>query len=190
MRRIALTLVVLGSAALTACSGGGSVLNFGSNSTPDHILVTQQGQTNTPRVIAGTSIVLSAQAVKGSQNGTISTNVFKWTAALVTSGTYPVNALGGTKPCATPSITIPPASAAAYAPDYTAYLVVVDPTNPANVTFAPPLTIPAPAGTTTGILAGSTATNAYCAVVNASTPDGLTTGSVIVAITSPQSPQQ
>jgi hypothetical protein len=37
MRRIALTLVALGAVALTACSGGGSVLNFGSNSTPDHI---------------------------------------------------------------------------------------------------------------------------------------------------------
>jgi hypothetical protein len=188
MRRIALTLFVLGSAALSACTGGGSVLNFGSNSTPDHIDITQQGQTNTPRVLAGTSIALSAQAVKGGLNSTISTNAFKWTAALVTSGTYPINSLGGTKPCATPSITTPPSSAVAFAPDYTAFIVVYS--NQANITFTPPLTIPAPAGSTTGILAGSTSANAYCAVVNATTPDGLTTGSVIVAIVNPQFPEQ
>jgi hypothetical protein len=189
MRRIALTLVVLGSAALTACSGGGSVLNFGSNSTPDRIDITQQGQTNTPRVFAGTPITLSAQSLKGPQNSTISTNAFKWTAALVTSGTYPINALGGTKACATPSITTPPAAAVAFAPDYTAF-IVADVTNPGNATFTPPVTIPAPAGSTTGILAGPTASNAYCAMVNASTPDGITTGSIIVAIVNPQLPQQ
>jgi hypothetical protein len=189
MRRIALTLVVLGAAALTACSGGGSVLNFGSNSTPDHIDITQVGQTNTPRVLAGTTLALSAQALKGPQNSTISTNAFTWTAALVTSGTYPINSLGGTKPCATPSITTPPAAAVAFAPDYTAFIVVTA-KNPASITFTPPVTIPAPAGSTTGILAGSTSANAYCAMVNASTPDGLTTGSVIVAIVNPQFPQQ
>jgi hypothetical protein len=189
MRRIALTLVVLGSAALSACSGGGSVLNFGSNSIPDQISITQVGQTNTPRVLAGTSIVLSAQALKGPQNSTISTNSFKWTAALVTSGTYAVNSLGGTKPCATPSITTPPAGAVPFAPDYTAFIVVAA-ANQANAAFTPPVTIPAPAGSTTGILAGATSSNAYCAMVNASTPDGLTTGSVIVAIVNPQFPEQ
>jgi hypothetical protein len=189
MRRIALTLVVLGSAALSACSGGGSVLNFGSNSTPDRIEITTVSQSNTPRVFPGASLALSAQALKGPQNSTISTNAFKWTAALVTSGTYPVNVLGGTKPCATPSITTPPGSAVAFAPDYTAF-ILVDATNQANVVFTPPLTIPVPAGSTAGILAGSTAANAYCAVVNASTPDGLTTGSITVAIVNPQFPQQ
>ncbi len=68
--------------------------------------------------------------------------------------------------------------------------LTVDPTNQANVTFTPPLTIPAPAGTTTGVLAGATSSNAYCAIVNASTPDGFTTGSITVAIVNPASPLQ
>jgi hypothetical protein len=139
--------------------------------------------------LAGSPINLSAQAVKGPHNSTISTNAFKWTAALVTSGTYPVNSLGGTKPCATPSITTPPAAAVPFAPDYTAF-IHVDATNQGNATFTPPVTIPAPAGSTTGILAGSASANAYCAMVNASTPDGITTGSVIVAIVNPQFPEQ
>jgi hypothetical protein len=184
MRRIALTLVALGAVALTACSGGGAVLNVGSNSTPDHILITTLGQTNVARVFAGTPINLSAVALKGSQNGTLATNTFRWTAALALSGLYPVTSLGATKPCATPSLTTPPATAVAFAPDYTAF-ITVDPTNSANITFTPPLTIPAPAGSTTGVLAGATSGNAYCAVVNASTPDGLTTGSITVAIVNP-----
>jgi hypothetical protein len=189
MRRIALTLVALGAVALTACSGGGSVLNFGSNSTPDHILITTVGQTNVARVFAGTPINLSAVQVKGSHNGILSTNTFKWTAALVTSGIYPVTSLGTTKPCATPSITTPPGTAVAFAPDYAAF-ITLDPTNQANITFTPPLTIPAPAGSTTGVLPGATSANAYCAVVNASTPDGLTTGSITVAIVNPAAAQQ
>ncbi len=64
---------------------------------------------------------------------------------------------------ATPTITTPRASAVAYAPDYTTYLTV-DPTNEANVTFTPPLTMPVPAGSTTG--------------------------SITVAIVNPQFPQQ
>ena len=188
MRRFVPTLAVLGAAALSACSGGGSVLNFGSNTPPNGIQVTTVGQTNVARVLAGSSIVFSAQLL-GSQGGTLSNNAFKWSAALTTSGLYPVTSLGATKPCATPSLTTPPASAVAYAPDYTAFLVV-DPTNQANVTFTPPLTIPAPAGSTTGVLAGSTSANAYCAVVNASTPDGITVGSITVAIVNPASPLQ
>jgi hypothetical protein len=184
MRRFALSLAVVASAALAACSGGGQVLSTGGSGS-DRILVTIGGQSNVARVLAGSSIALSAQAVRGSQNGTVGNNAFVWHAAIVNDVSYTVNTLGGTKPCA----AVTSATAAAgpftpFAPDYSIY-IAIDPTNEANVIFSPPLSIPVPAGSFLGTLS---ATNAYCAIVSAT--QGSTTGSQVVAIVNPQLPQQ
>jgi hypothetical protein len=184
MRRFALSLAVVASAALAACSGGGQVLSTGGSGS-DRILVTTGGQSNVARVLAGSSIALSAQAVRGSQNGTVGNNAFVWHAAIVNDVSYTVNTLGGTKPCA----AVTSATAAAgpftpFAPDYSIY-IAIDPTNEANVIFSPPLSIPVPAGSFLGTLS---ATNAYCAIVSAT--QGSTTGSQVVAIVNPQLPQQ
>lgn len=186
MRRIVLSLAVAASAVLAACSGGGSVLSTGGGTTsPDRIIITTGGQSNVLRVLAGSSIALSAQAVRGSQNGVLGNNAFIWHAAIVNGATYTTNTDGGQKPCG----AVTSAAAAAgpfspYAPDYSIY-VTIDPTNEANIIFSPPLAIPVASGTFLGPLS---AANAYCAVISAT--QGGTTGAVVVAIVNPQLPQQ
>ncbi len=184
MRRIVLSLAVALSAALAACSGGGQVLSTGGSGS-DRILITTGGQSNVPRVLAGSSIALSALALRGSQNGVVEKNTFTWNAAIVNDVSYTANVLGGTKTCA----AVTSATAAAgpfspYAPDYSIY-VTIDPSNEANVIFSPPLTIPVPAGSFLGALS---AANAYCAIITAT--QGSTTGSQIVSIVNPALPQQ
>ncbi|HTJ28131.1 MAG TPA: hypothetical protein VMA36_18380 [Candidatus Limnocylindria bacterium] len=181
MRSIVLSLAVALSATLTACSGGGQVLGTGGND-PDHVLISVAGQLNVARVNAGSSLILSAQDVKGEQNGAIYNNTFTWHAALATAtSSYPTTAFGtsGTeKPCATATLA---GSTAPYTPDYTPYLRP-DTSNPANVVFTPPATIP-------GSPTLSTTANAYCAIVTATATNGVI-GTIIVAIVNPSSPQQ
>jgi hypothetical protein len=184
MRRILLSLALAASAALAACSGGGSVLSSG-DSGPDHIIITTGGQSNVPRVLAGSGIALSALAVRGSQNGVLGNNHFIWHAAIVNGASYTSNTDGGQKACgAVTSATAAAGPFTPFAPDYSIF-VTIDPVNEANIIFEPPLSIPVSAGSFLGPLS---ATSAYCAVVTAT--QGSVTGSLIVAIVNPQLPQQ
>jgi hypothetical protein len=186
MRRIVLSLAVLSALTLGACSGGGSVLNIGGNTTVDRVIITTVGPSNVARVLPGAAIPLSATAVRGGQNGVVNANQFIWSALLVTSGTYPINELGGTKACATVTATIG-GTATPYTADFSIY-ITIDPTNESNVLFVPPTTIPVPTGAT----AISVPTNAaYCVVVSA-TPRGgsaANTGSITVAVVPPGFPE-
>ncbi len=194
MRRIVLSLAVLGAASLGACSGGGSVLNGVGANTPDKVIVTVAGSSNVARVLPGGGIPISAVAVKGGQNGVLSNNDFRWSAALVTAGNYPFNTTGQTKPCqavtqASGGTTTP------YAADFGIY-IAIDPTNESNILFFPPTIIPSPAGTVV------TPHFPYCVVVTATagtiTGSGLSTvfvpngavGSITVAVVDPQNPEQ
>jgi hypothetical protein len=197
MRRIVLSLAVLSATALGACSGGGSVLNFDNSSKPDRVIVTVVGPSNVARVLPGASLPLSAVAVRGSQNGFVNGNNFRWSAALITSGTYTANELGQTKACQAITVT----SGGTTTPlatdlDFGPYAVItIDPTNEGNVLFTPPAVFPPP-------FAGSTVTPhyPYCVVVSASSghitgsgssttfvPDGAV-GSITVAVVDPAFP--
>jgi hypothetical protein len=203
MRRIVKSLVaVLGVLSLGACGGGGSVLNFDSSTTPDRVIVTVQGPSNIARVLPGAGLPISAVAVKGSQNGFLSNNRFKWSAALTTGGQYIANTDGATKPCA--SVMFQPAgppgvAAFPYTADFGVY-IAIDPTNEANIEFIPPTIIPnpnpipaPPAPVPPG--AGTLTTNyPYCVTVTA-TPIGgggsaANSGSITVAVVNPQNPLQ
>lgn len=184
MRRFVLSLAVAASATLAACSGGGQVLSTGGSGA-DRIFISTGGQSNVPRVLAGSGIALSAIALRGSQNGTVQNNQFTWRAAIVNDVSYTANTLGGTKACA--AVTSGAAAAgpfSPYAPDYSIF-VTIDPSNESNIIFSPPLTIPVPTGSFLGPLS---ATNAYCAIISAT--QGSTTGSQVVSIVNPQLPQQ
>jgi hypothetical protein len=197
MRRFVLSLAAVTSAiALSACSGGGSVLGFGGdNPSPDHTIVTPAAPTNIARVLPGAGIALSAVQVHGSQNGLLSGNNYRWSAALTTGGTYIANTLGQTKPCANVNVTIGGVTSP-YVADFGIY-IAIDPVNEANIIFFPPTVLPLPAGATT------LQTNfPYCVVVNAQpgkiTGSGLSTtftptgppGSITVAVVNPQNPLQ
>jgi hypothetical protein len=192
MRRIVLSMAVLGAASLGACSGGGSVLNSSGANTPDKVVVTTVGPTNIARVLPGASIAISAVALKG--DGVLSNNNFRWSAMLVASGTYTANTSGQQKPCAQVTQTIG-AVTTPYTADFGIY-IAIDPVNEANIIFLPPTIISAPAGSTIG-------TNfPYCVVVSATagsiTGSGLGTtfvptgavGSITVAVVNPQNPEQ
>jgi hypothetical protein len=197
MRRIVLSLAaVLSTVALGACSGGGSVLGFGGdNPSPDHVIITTSAPSNIARVLPGAGIALSAVQVHGSQNGLLSGNNYRWSAELVTSGTYIANALGQTKPCATVNVTGGGVTSP-YAADFGIY-IAIDPVNEANIIFFPPTLLPLPSGFTT------IQTNfPYCVIVNAQpgtisgsglgthfTPTG-PPGSITVAVVNPQNPLQ
>jgi hypothetical protein len=180
MRRIVMSLAVLGAVSLGACSGGGTVLNSSGANTPDKVVLTTVGPTNIARVLPGASIAISAVALKG--DGILSNNRFTWTAELVTSGTYTANTSGQQKACAVVTQTIG-AVTSPFLADFSIY-VTIDPTNEANILFSPPPTIPAPAGS---ILA----TNfPYCVVVSATSVGGGAVGSITVAVVNPQNPEQ
>jgi hypothetical protein len=192
MRRIVLSLAVLGAASLGACSGGGSVLNSSGANTPDKVVVTTVGPTNIARVLPGASIALSAVALKG--DGVLSNNNFRWSAALVSSGTYTANTSGQQKPCAVITQTIG-AVTSPFTADFSIF-IAIDPVNEANIIFEAPTSLTAPAGST---LATSFP---YCVVVSATagsiTGTGLGTtfvptsavGSITVAVVNPQNPEQ
>jgi len=198
MRRIVKSLAVLSVLALGACGGGGTVLSTG-NSAPDRVVVTVQGPSNVARVLPGAALPLSAHAVTGSQNGSLSNNSFIWSATLTTGGQYSSNTLGVTKPCA--SIMFLPAGppgvvAFPYTADFSIYLVI-DPTNEANVEIIPPTIVPnpnpIPALPPIPPGAGTLTTNfPYCITVTA-TPRGgsaANSGSITVAVVSPSNPEQ
>jgi hypothetical protein len=194
MRRFVLSLAaVLSAAALSACSGGGSVLGFGGdNPSPDHVIITTSAPSNIARVLPGAGIALSAVQVHGSQNGLLSGNNYRWSAALATSGTYTVNALGATKPCQVNTITTGGVTSP-YTADFGIY-IAIDPVNEANIIFFPPTILPAPAGSVI------TPHFPYCVIVNAEpgtiSGSGLGThftstgppGSITVAVVDPQNP--
>lgn len=196
MRRYVLSLAaVLSAVALSACSGGGSVLGFGGNDpSPDHVIITTSAPSNIARVLPGAGIGLSAVQVHGSQNGILSGNNYRWSAALTTGGTYIANTLGQTKPCANVNITTAGVTTP-YTQDFGIY-IAIDPVNEANIIFFPPTVLPAPPGSTL------TPNFPYCVVVNAQpgkiTGSGLGTtftptgppGSITVAVVNPQNPLQ
>ena len=195
MRRFVLSLAaVLSAAALSACSGGGSVLGFGTdNPTPDHVIITTAAPSNIARVLPGAGIALSAVQVHGSQNGLLSGNNYRWSAALTTGGTYIANDLGQTKPCQSVTVTAGGVTSP-YTADFSIY-IAIDPVNEANIIFFPPTVLPLPAGFTS-----ITPNYPYCVVINAEpgkiTGSGLGTtftatgppGSITVAVVNPQNP--
>jgi hypothetical protein len=195
MRRFVLSLAaVLSAAALSACSGGGSVLGFGGdNPSPDHVIITVAAPSNIARVLPGAGLAMSATQVHGDQNGLLSGNNYRWSAALVTSGTYTVNALGVTKPCQAVTVTNG-GGTSNYSADFSLY-ITIDPVNEANIIFTPPTILPLPAGFT-----AITPHYPYCVVVSAEpgkitgsglgatfTPTG-PPGSITVAVVDPQNP--
>jgi hypothetical protein len=186
MRRIVLSIAVLGALALGACSGGGSVLNFNDsgNAQPDRTIVTVQGPSNIARVLPGAGLPITATGVRGSQNGTFNFNRFKWSAALTTGGQYTAGTLGNTKPCGGINITQSGVTVP-YTADFGVY-IAIDPTNEANIEFIPPTIVPAPPASTI------TPIYPYCVVVTA-TPIGggaQNAGSITVAVVNPQNPLQ
>jgi hypothetical protein len=201
MRRIVKSLAAVVSViSLGACGGGGSVLGFDNNSTPDRVSVTVQAPANIARVLPGAALALSATAVKGTQNGFLSNNRFKWSAAVTTGGQYVFNTLGQTRACGGLSFQPagpPGAAAIPYTPDFGIY-IAIDPTNEANIEFIPPTIVPnpnpipappAPVPPGAGTLS---VTFPYCVTVTA-TPIGgsaLNSGSITVAVVSPTNPLQ
>jgi hypothetical protein len=197
MRRIVLSLAaVLSAAVLSACGGGGSVLGFGGdNPSPDHVIITTSAPSNIARVLPGSGIALSAVQVHGSQNGLLSGNNYRWSAALTTGATYIANDIGQTKPCSNVTVTGGGVTSP-YTADFGIY-IAIDPVNEANIIFFPPTVLPLPAGFTT-----ITTSFPYCVVVNAQpgkiTGSGLGTtftptgppGSITVAVVNPQNPLQ
>jgi hypothetical protein len=205
MRRFVLSLAVMGAAALVACSGGGSVLSFDNGGgSPDRVIVTVVGPTNIARVLPGAGLALSAVGTRGSQNGTTVNNSFRWSAALVTSGTYTFNADGQTRPCQQlvfqpfpfPAGSTPTPAPIPYAADFSIY-VTIDPTNESNIIFSPPIAVPNPGPASPPLPAtpppgaGSLATNfPYCVVVSATNRNSGAVGSITVAVVNPAAPQQ
>ncbi|HEY0393993.1 MAG TPA: hypothetical protein VGD01_05815 [Candidatus Elarobacter sp.] len=190
MRRIVLSLAVLSALTLGACSGGGSALSFGGNSQSERVIVTVQAPSNIARVLPGASLALSAVGVRGSQNGIVFVNRFRWSAIVTTGQQYVANAEGQTRPCATLLFTPAGGTAGPFTPDM-GIDIAIDPTNEANILFIPPPTLPLPAGAP----AGSTITPAfpYCVTVSATQLDdhGNSTpavGSITVAVVNPQAP--
>ena len=194
MRRIVLSFAVLGSAALSACSGGGSVLSFDNNSNPDRTIVTVQAPSNLARVLPGASLALSATPVRGSQNGYVQANNFKWSAALTTGQTYNFTSDGNQqRACASLTVTPPGGAATAFTADLNAppfATIAVDPTNAANILFTPPAIFPVPLG----LPAGTTVqTNfPYCVIVTATPVGGsaANAGSILVVVVNPAAPTQ
>ena len=194
MRRIVLSFAVLGSAALSACSGGGSVLSFDNNSKPDRTIVTVQAPSNLARVLPGASLPLSATPVRGSQNGYVQGNSFKWSAALTTGQTYNFTAEGNQqRACASLTVTVPGGAPTPFTTDMNVApfsTITVDPTNSANILFTPPAILPVPAG----LPAGTTVQPnfPYCVLITA-TPTGgsaANAGSILVVVVNPAAPTQ
>jgi len=190
MRRIVMSLAVLSVLTLGACSGGGSVLNFSNSSTPDRVIVTVVGTTNIARVLPGAGLPLTATAVRGSQNGFLNVNRFKWSAALTTGGTYNFTSDGNqSRPCANVNL-IQSGVSAPYTADFGIY-IAIDPTNESNIELIPPTIIPVPGTATPG---STIQTNyPYCVVVTA-TPivngGAQNSGSITVAVVNPSNPLQ
>lgn len=189
MRRIVLSLAVLAASALGACGGTGTVLSLDNNTSIDRTVVTVVGASNVARVLPGATIAISAVPVRGSANGTVLANQFTWSAQLVPSGQYPINALGQTKACGSLNF-VPTGSPAGtvgtpMTQDYTIYLTI-DPTNEANVLFTPPTLPVAPPGGAVNII------YPYCVVVSATpkTGNGSNGGSITVAVVNPSAPEQ
>jgi hypothetical protein len=186
MRRIVLSLAVLGAVSLSACSGSGSVLNFDGNSNAQAIIVTVVGPSNIARVLPGGGLPLSAVSVRGSQNGFVNSNRYKWSAALITSGQYIATADGSTKACQPINLTVPGPVTTPLAADMGIY-IAIDPTNEANIIFFPPPIFPVPPGLPVG---STVAVNfPYCVVVSATSLDSPTAvGSITVAVVNPAAP--
>ncbi|HEV3089427.1 MAG TPA: hypothetical protein VGX96_19640 [Candidatus Elarobacter sp.] len=198
MRRIVRSIAVLGALALSACSGGGSVLNFDNSSKADRVILTVQAPSNIARVLPGGALPISAVSVRGSQNGFVNSNRYKWSAALTDGLTYPAFELGQQKPCG--FVLVTPTGGTAFHlvtdlnfPPYST--IAIDPTNEANILFIPPPIFPVPAtiaappaGTGPGGVA--TPSYPYCVTVSATNLDSGAVGSITVAVVNPASPTQ
>jgi hypothetical protein len=186
MRRIVLSLAVLSATALSACSGGGTVLNFDGSSNAQAVIVTVVGPSNIARVLPGGALPLSAVAVRGAQNGALNLNRFKWSAALITSGNYVATADGSIKACKPVNITVPGPVTSALVTDM-GIDIAIDPTNEANIIFLPPPIFPVPAGFPVGTTVSPTFP--YCVIVSATSLDNPgAVGSITVAVVDPQAP--
>lgn len=115
MRRIALSLVLASTATLAACSGGGSVLNFGGSNTAKYVSIQPyfagQGggpsqtiasfivaQPSYPTFANKTSITLKATGLSDQNAGLVNTT-YRWTAALTNTGTFTQNAVNQQAAC-------------------------------------------------------------------------------------------
>ncbi|HZO94655.1 MAG TPA: hypothetical protein VFB22_12940 [Candidatus Baltobacteraceae bacterium] len=182
MGRLVGVLAVWSFAALGGCGSGGTVLSDGGSVAGDRVLISPGGSLGIARVLAGSSIPLSAVLVQGPQNAVLSANRFIWGAAVVNGAQYSSGSQGQTKPCGAVTATTG-GVAAPYAPDYTLY-VTIDPTNESNVILTPPTSVPPPAGGT------ASAVYPYCVRVTATVVAGAASGSLIVAVVDPQNPLQ
>jgi hypothetical protein len=189
MRRIVKSLAAAGVLlALGACSGGGSVLNFNSDATPDRVIVTVVGPTNLARVLPGAGLPLTATAVKGSQNAVLNINRFRWSAALTTGGFYNFTSDGNQQRACQNVVLTQSGTGTPYTADFGIY-IAIDPTNESNIEFIPPTVIPVPGTATPG---STIQTNfPYCVVVTA-TPivsgGAQNSGSITVVVVSPAAP--
>ncbi len=165
--------------AVAACSGGGTVLSSGPGAD-EHVAISAGGSTGIARVLAGSSIALSAVLVSGSQNAVVTTNDFIWSAVVTNGQHYVSGSAGQMKPCGAVASTTGGVTTT-YAPDYTLY-VIIDPTNESNIIFSPPAVVPVVAGTTAVV------TYPYCVAVSARA--GSATGSIVIAVVDPQNPLQ
>jgi hypothetical protein len=178
MRRIVRTLAVLGAIALSADSG-----------KADRVILTVQAPSNIARVLPGGSLPISAVSVRGSQNGFVNSNRYRWSAALTTGLQYPAFELGQTKPCANVTLTAGGVTTPLVA-DFSLY-IVIDPTNEANILFTPPPVIPVPGGLPAGSVVNQGAANfPYCVVVSATDLNSGAVGSITVAVVNPLAPTQ
>jgi len=178
LRRL-LAAPILSAGVLTACAGGGTVLSTGPGAS-QHVLISAGGTLGIARVLAGSSVALSAVLVAGAQNAVVPQNRFVWSASVMNGGQYVAGSAGQTKPCGSVASTTSGATTP-YTPDYSVYLTI-DPTNEANVILSPPAAVPAPAGSTVVV------TYPYCVDVTAKA--GSAAGSIVVAVVDPQDPLQ
>lgn len=185
MRRLVLSVLAAGSIALlAACSQGGSAFTGSSAQNADHVQITSAGNpAGILKVVPGGSIVLSAQALKGSNNVVLQDTNFTFDYAIAPAGTPYPNSQSGTQGfCNTltgtatvlPSI-LTPGGALGQASGAS----VASPSG--TVTLTAPASITAGFGSTAAF--SPTTASTYCLTVNAHhVLDGVT-GSATVLVT-------
>lgn len=182
MRRILLSLMAVGSAAvLAACSQGGTAFNTNTNMA-DRVVVTANGNggsTGTAKVLPGFPITLSAVAVNSPNNAVNTTAQFTWTVTPQVGGTFTNGATGAQTLCpttyGTPASPLVPVSA------LTAGVF----TNGTTTNSSNNLTVVPPAAGTLFTPAGGPAISPatpYCLVATAKfTPSGAQ-GSIVIYV--------
>lgn len=121
MRRLVLSLMVAGTAALlTACGQGGSAFSFnGSNQNIDHIIISDQTNSNLTgifRVVPGGQLSLQAEGVKSPNNTNVPDTNFTFNMAIAPAGTpIPVSGSGQNAVCTGLTQTVGPTAGLAIA---------------------------------------------------------------------------